>query len=95
MILEVDDRPSEQHMIVAEVDMSRASKMAWEVPTKKWPLLVVERRRIYAESLAGLQGREAIPSSACRREDLVAPPASSVKGLAERLVAERAHGASV
>lgn len=51
-------------------------------------LLVVERRRIYAESLAGLQGRGAIPSSACRREDLVAPPASSIMGLAGRLVAE-------
>lgn len=35
MILKVDDGPSEQHMIVADADMSLARKMAWEVSTKK------------------------------------------------------------
>lgn len=37
MILKVDDGPSEQHMIVADADMSLARQMAWEVSTKKWP----------------------------------------------------------
>lgn len=37
LILKVDDGPREQHMIVADADMSLARKMAWEVSTKKWP----------------------------------------------------------